>query len=97
MKRLYLAALWALPISIMLFGCATAPREIVRTVEVQVPVTVPCAQALPPEPSWFDTADKLRAAPNHDERVRLLLLGRMQRIQRITDLAASLAGCLPAD
>jgi len=81
---------------VMAYGCAGAPREIVRTVEVQVPVTVPCARSLPPEPAWYDTADKLRAAPNHDERVRLLLLGRFQRDQRITDLGASLAGCLPA-
>ena len=38
----------------LISGCATAipPAPIVRTIEVRVPVPVPCRTAIPPLPLW---------------------------------------------
>ena len=81
-------------LSLMLVGCAGDPQTIVRTVEVSVPLPVPCVVASGPEPSYSDPADKLAAAPNIAERVRLLLLGRNERIAYILKLQAASSGCL---
>jgi len=89
-RRLY----WLLPISLMLFGCAGAPQTVVRTVEVSVPLPVPCVVATGPEPFYSDTPETVKAAPNLAERVRLLLLGRNERISYILKLQAASAGCL---
>jgi hypothetical protein len=44
-------------------GCATAPtREVMRTVEVKIPVPVPCAGLVPPA-ILPDTAATLQARP----------------------------------
>lgn len=66
-------------IALLLAGCAHQPTEpIIRTVEVRVPVRVPCVIDIP-EPLYSDTPEALRAAPNLFERVKLLLAGREER------------------
>lgn len=65
-------------IAIALSSCATAPKIETRTVEVQVPVSVPCPAILP-DPVYSDTDAALLAAPNIFERVKLLLAGREER------------------
>ena len=45
----------ALLLVLLLAACATAPipqPDIVRTVEVRVPVGIPCKVVLPPVPLW---------------------------------------------
>jgi len=88
MKR---ALLWLLPIAVMIFGCGTTPP---KTVEVSVPVSVPCAVVVTPPKAYSDAAAYVKAAPNLAERVRLLLLGRNERDAYIMRLEASAAGCL---
>ena len=84
MKRKLFCALMALSIS----ACATGKEPAVRTVEVRVPIHAPCAIPEPPEPAYADTDEALRQAPNHVERVRLLVMGRLQRIAREAELRA---------
>lgn len=37
---------------LLLAGCASAPQVIERSVEVKVPVPVPCKAPVVPEPAW---------------------------------------------
>ena len=86
--------LWLLPIGIVIFGCAT-PRtiEVVRTVEVKVPVAVACAVQVPAPPDYPDTGAQLRSAQNIEARVNRVLAGRLLRDQYIDELEAALTGC----
>jgi hypothetical protein len=94
MKRVILLALLAL------CGCATTPppvpEPIITTVEVKVPVTVPCV----PDgynkkaPAYVDSDPALKAAADAAERYQLLWGGRAQRIARERENEAALAGCL---
>lgn len=61
-----------------LAACAHSPTPQIRTVEVRVPVAVPCPVDLP-EPNYSDTDAALLAAPDIFERVKLLLAGREER------------------
>ena len=57
-----------------LAGCGTAPREpepVVRTVEIRVPVPVPCIAAMPARPQIYSRAEIL-ALPNAEAAERLL-------------------------
>lgn len=76
MKRLAILAALALA------GCGTTkpPEPIIRTVEVRVPVPVPCVIDVL-EPVYSDTPEALRAAPDIFERVKLLMAGRMERAE----------------
>ena len=78
-------------------GCATTqtPEPIVRTVEVRVPVAVPCAADPGPAPAYPDTPSALRGAVDLFERTKLLLAGRELRIAREAKLTAALRGCSP--
>jgi len=91
MIRLLACALLAL----LLIGCATPPTPPVRVVtqEVKVAVPVPCAPRLGPEPDYPDTEAALLAAPNIFERVKLLVAGRLLRIQRDAEKTAALNEC----
>lgn len=76
-----------------LVGCATTSEPTVRTVEVRVPIHAPCTATPPAEPDFADTDDALRQAPNHIERVKLLLIGRLQRIAHDAELHAYAQAC----
>lgn len=79
-------------------GCAhvsSEPREVVRTVEVKVPVPVACPAlaAIGPDPAYADNPEALRAAPDIYESTRLLIAGRAQRMQRLAEYAAASLSC----
>lgn len=74
-------------------SCVTMREPEVRTVEVRVPVHAPCEATPPVEPEWADTDEKLRDAPDHVARVRLLLIGRLQRIAHDQELHAYASAC----
>lgn len=80
-------------LALSLTACATTSEPTVRTVEVRVPVHAPCTAAPPAEPDFADTDDALRQAPNHVERVRLLVIGRLQRISHDQELHAYAQAC----
>lgn len=82
--------------SVALTACAHAPREPeIRTVEVKVPVAVPCVPAnLPAAPVYPDTREAIQAAGAAPERYQLLAAGRELRIVRLRDLEAVVASCL---
>ncbi len=87
MTRLVLLALLALT------ACASAPPRVeVRTVTVQVPVPVPCVVDVP-DPVYSDTDEALRNAPNHFERVKLILAGRIERAAHDNVETAARAAC----
>jgi hypothetical protein len=86
----------------LLGACAHSPRPapepVIVTKEVKVPVTVPlpkCSAVLPPAPSYPDTPEAMTAASDIFERTKLLLKGRLLRIQRELELAAALGTCEP--
>lgn len=91
MKRSILIA------ALMLASCASArpspPEPVVQIVEVKVPVAVPCAPDIGPEPTYTDTAEAIAAAPDIYARVRLLVAGRLQRIARDQVKTAALDQC----
>lgn len=89
MKYSVLSAIFALSLT----ACAHTAEPTVRTVEVQVPIHAPCAATPPTEPDYADTDDKLRNAPDHIERVKLLLIGRLQRIAHDQELHAYASAC----
>lgn len=74
-------------------SCVTMREPEVRTVEVRVPVAVPCTATPPVEPEWADTDEKLRDAPDHVARVRALVIGRLQRIAHDQELHAYAVAC----
>lgn len=77
-------------------GCAGSPppEPIVRTVEVRVPVTLPCVpKALRVRPEYADNDKALTAAVDPAERYLLLWVGRLQRMDREMELEAAVAGC----
>lgn len=73
--------------ALLLSGCAT------DGIVVRVPVPVPCAVDPGPDPVYVDSSENLQAAPNVFERVKLLLAGRQQRIDREQELKAANLGC----
>lgn len=81
-------------------ACATTKASddvpaAVRTVEVKVPVAIPCAALgkLGEEPAYVDSAGALRMAADVYEQARLLLAGRKQRIQRLDEYVAARDAC----
>lgn len=84
-----------------LAGCASVgpPEPIVRTVEVRVPVPVPCvpADADLSGPDYPDTDAELLAAEDAAERYSRLFAGRGLREAREADLVARLEACRAPD
>lgn len=80
-------------LALSLTACAHTGEPTIRTVEVAVPVHTPCKLTPPVEPTFADTDQALRDAPDHVERVRLLVIGRLQRIAHDAELHAYAAGC----
>lgn len=71
--------------------CSTQTK--VETVPVTLPVPVPCAQTLGPEPEYPDSETALQAAPNIFEWVKLMKAGRLLRIARAAEYAAAIEAC----
>lgn len=79
----------AIPILIMLAGCASEPMR--QVVEVKVPVIVPCLGEVPTVPVWkFDT---IKTDADLFVKVDGLLIEREQRIKYEALLSAAMAGC----
>lgn len=86
------AALLLAALGLTLAACSGQP--VVRTVEVQVPVAVPCVpDTMPPRPRYPDTDATLREAPDYVERYRLLILGREARAARLGALEGVVDAC----
>lgn len=80
-----------LALVLSVYGCASAPA--LPTV-VEVPVSVACVpQDFSPSPQYPDTKQALEAAPDLFERVKLLLIGKLMRDQRLTEFEAALSAC----
>ena len=79
--------LWILVSSLLLAGCS-APLP--RTVEVRVPVPVPCVSEIPARPAlaW----DDLAGAPVY-EQVRALLIDSGRLVVHSDELRAVLEAC----
>ena len=73
----------------LLVGCSTLPK----VVDVPIPTPVYCKPAVLPEPDYPDTSAKLKAAPDIFEAAKLLLEGRVMRIEREAELKAALQAC----
>lgn len=82
-------------LGLLLVGCAAKPEPVERVVikEVKVGVPVACDVKLGPEPDYPDTEAAILAAPNIFERAKLLVVGRLLRIQRDLEKSAALVGC----
>ena len=94
--RVFVGILGLLFVAAFLSGCGTTqtPRPEIRTVTVNVPVPQPCVPAeLSPAPTYPDTDDALRAAPDAAERYRLVAAGRLLRITRNEILETVVKGC----
>ena len=93
MKRYVLIAAVSL-----LAACQTAPKAlpepIFRTVEVQIPIAVPCPVTEPPVVAYPDSRSAIRSAPNIAERARLYAAGRPLREATEDELRAALRACL---
>ena len=76
-------------------GCATDNAEpALRTVEVRVPVAVPCiAKDFPAKPAYPDTREALKAAPDQAARYRLMAAGWPLRAARLQSLEAAVEPC----
>lgn len=74
---------------LILAGCAT------DGVTAKLPVSVPiyCHPKLGPEPAYPDTDAALQSVPDIFEGVKLLLEGRLERIQRDKEKSAALDAC----
>ncbi len=84
--------------ALMLAGCAgktPPPEPIIQTIEVKVPVAVPCdaADKIGAAPAYPDSDGALAAAADLYERVQRLLAGRTLRITREAALEAALNAC----
>lgn len=85
---------------LVITGCSTPKQQepVIVTQEVKVPVPVPCKvlEQLGPEPKYQDTDEALKAAPDIFTRVQLLLIGRLQRTQRLAEYGVAKQSCLSA-
>lgn len=79
----------AIPLLILLAGCASEPMR--QVIEVKVPVTIPCLGEVPTEPLWYFDTVKLEA--DLFAKVDGLLIEREQRIKFEAELTAAIAGC----
>jgi hypothetical protein len=76
---------------LLLAGCATTSAP---PIEIKVPVPVPCVSAdFPKPPTYPDTREALRQAPDQAEFTRLLAAGWPLRDARLKALEAALEPC----
>ena len=83
--------------TLALAGCGTVPKPAEPKIVVDTahdPVAASCVPStLGPAPAYPDTDAALKAAPNMFERVRLLVAGRLLRIQRAGALEGVATAC----
>lgn len=97
MTRLYCAPFASILAAVALAGCATdgvkpsEPRVVIQRVEVPIPT--PCVVKAVPVPDFADAANKLEAAANLFEKVKLLLAGRIQHYAYEGELRAAQKAC----
>jgi hypothetical protein len=72
-------------------GCSTVPTVRYETVEVKVPVRVPCAVETPALPTWV--VPSLNENATIFDRVKALLADRELAAGYQAELAAALASC----
>ncbi len=90
--RLVFYACCLFVLSMVLSGCATRPPEtILETVEVRVPVPVPCIAVVPTKPAF--AVDHLPLGAGIDVQMRALRAERQQRIGYERELETSLKNC----
>lgn len=70
-------------------GCSTLPKHV----DIPVPVVIHCTANVGPEPDYPDTPVKLKAAPDIFEAAKLLLEGRVMRIEYESELKSALQAC----
>lgn len=97
-QRGFAISVVVLLILLLLTGCGVTtnpPEPEIRTVEVRVPVPQPCPaiQELGDEPTFPDTDEALRTAPDLFTRVQLMAQGRLLRIARLAQYRAARASC----
>lgn len=80
---------------LVLAACSHAPAApLVRSVEVKVPVAVPCVPGtFPPAPVYPDTRAALIAAPTLDAFEQIMQAGWLLRDARLTALEAQVDAC----
>lgn len=99
MTKCIVYGLAAAAMAVSLAACKTTgdvdPQPIVKTVEVKVPVAVPCKalEQLGVEPFYPDTNKALQGTADIFEQVRLLMAGRLMRIQRLDEYVTARADC----
>lgn len=99
MTKYIVYGLAAATMAVTLGACRSAAdvdvQPVVRTVEVKVPVAVPCKALgkLGAEPNYPDGAGALQAAADIFEQAKLLLAGRKMRIQRLDEYTTARAAC----
>lgn len=81
-----------------LTACETAPKgpapvDRIETQTVGFPVAVRCGRDPGSRPTYADTPEALRAAPDIFARVKLVLAARAQRMAREAELEAAGVGC----
>lgn len=88
-------ALALLPLLILAAACSTVPREPrVVTVEVKVPVPVPCVpKSLRPKPTYPDTDEAILATAGPGDLLHLLAAGRLLRKQREAEVEPVIEVC----
>ncbi len=75
-----------------LAACATP--DLPPPIEIKVPVPAPCVSAdFPKPPTYPDTREALRQAPDQAEFVRLLAAGGPLREARLKALEAAIEPC----
>ena len=78
--------------ALTLAGCATTSTP--SPTIVKIPVPVPCiSDQLPGPPTYADTAEALRAAPDLAEFIRLMAAGWPVRDARLVALEAAVEAC----
>lgn len=81
--------------ALALAGCAhTTPEPVIKTVEVKVPVTVPCVGTEFPGPRpYADTPEALAKAPSIAERYQLLASEYLPKMARLSLLEGVVSAC----
>ena len=77
-------------LAMVLVGCADRGPEV-RTVQVEVPVLVPCRTKVVVVPPW--AAEGLKKSDSLELKVRALLAERRQRIGYERELVAAVVAC----